>query len=223
MSCVGDEGTSVARRRRVPRDDFSLVEYADGEAGEAPVWPSRPRCAITCGEPPEVSRAFPAQHQRRATPVPPERRDNLSSTVTVVETTSCAEPGDSGGPMFSEGVALGVTSGGTAISTMRHAFFPAAGHGKRSRCGAPPREARASAPGVRTAGEGAAPLPGGPPGHGARHGCRRLDAPVASHRPPQRRPRMSLVAGARALCHPLVRAGADASYRRHTLTWGEAE
>ncbi|MEU6273887.1 S1 family peptidase [Streptomyces populi] len=34
-------------------------------------------------------------------------------TVTgLVETTVCAEPGDSGGPLFSEGVALGVTSGG---------------------------------------------------------------------------------------------------------------
>lgn len=34
-------------------------------------------------------------------------------TVTgLIETDVCAEPGDSGGPMFSEGVALGVTSGG---------------------------------------------------------------------------------------------------------------
>jgi hypothetical protein len=30
----------------------------------------------------------------------------------LIETTVCAEPGDSGGPLFSEGVALGVTSGG---------------------------------------------------------------------------------------------------------------
>lgn len=34
-------------------------------------------------------------------------------TVTgLIETTVCAEPGDSGGPLFSESVALGVTSGG---------------------------------------------------------------------------------------------------------------
>ncbi|MFF8844927.1 S1 family peptidase [Streptomyces sp. NPDC015127] len=34
-------------------------------------------------------------------------------TVTgLIETTVCAEPGDSGGPLFSEGLALGVTSGG---------------------------------------------------------------------------------------------------------------
>jgi hypothetical protein len=31
----------------------------------------------------------------------------------LIETTVCAEPGDSGGPMFSEGIALGVTSGGS--------------------------------------------------------------------------------------------------------------
>ncbi|MBI0383642.1 trypsin-like serine protease, partial [Streptomyces albiflaviniger] len=35
-------------------------------------------------------------------------------TVTgLVQTTVCAEPGDSGGPLFAQGVALGVTSGGS--------------------------------------------------------------------------------------------------------------
>ncbi|MGV9562755.1 S1 family peptidase [Streptomyces sp. NPDC003480] len=35
-------------------------------------------------------------------------------TVTgLIQTTVCAEPGDSGGPLFSEGIALGVTSGGS--------------------------------------------------------------------------------------------------------------
>jgi hypothetical protein len=39
-------------------------------------------------------------------------------TVTgLIETTVCAEPGDSGGPMFSEGIALGVTSGGNGDCT----------------------------------------------------------------------------------------------------------
>ncbi|MFE9097337.1 S1 family peptidase [Streptomyces sp. NPDC007264] len=31
----------------------------------------------------------------------------------LIQTTVCAEPGDSGGPLFSEGIALGVTSGGS--------------------------------------------------------------------------------------------------------------
>jgi hypothetical protein len=35
-------------------------------------------------------------------------------TVTgLIETNVCAEPGDSGGPMFADGVALGLTSGGS--------------------------------------------------------------------------------------------------------------
>ncbi|AVH54934.1 MULTISPECIES: S1 family peptidase [Streptomyces] len=39
-------------------------------------------------------------------------------TVTgLIETTVCAEPGDSGGPLFSEGIALGVTSGGNGDCT----------------------------------------------------------------------------------------------------------
>ncbi|MEU8572910.1 S1 family peptidase [Streptomyces asoensis] len=35
----------------------------------------------------------------------------------LIETTVCAEPGDSGGPMFSDGIALGVTSGGSGDCT----------------------------------------------------------------------------------------------------------
>ncbi|MER6923367.1 S1 family peptidase, partial [Streptomyces spiralis] len=39
-------------------------------------------------------------------------------TVTgLIQTTVCAEPGDSGGPLFSEGIALGVTSGGSGDCT----------------------------------------------------------------------------------------------------------
>jgi hypothetical protein len=39
-------------------------------------------------------------------------------TVTgLIETNVCAEPGDSGGPMFSEGIALGITSGGSGDCT----------------------------------------------------------------------------------------------------------
>jgi hypothetical protein len=35
----------------------------------------------------------------------------------LIETNVCAEPGDSGGPLFSEGIALGVTSGGNGDCT----------------------------------------------------------------------------------------------------------
>ena len=39
-------------------------------------------------------------------------------TVTgLIETNVCAEPGDSGGPLFSDGIALGVTSGGSGDCT----------------------------------------------------------------------------------------------------------
>ncbi|WP_455359355.1 S1 family peptidase [Streptomyces sp. SYSU K21746] len=39
-------------------------------------------------------------------------------TVTgLIETTVCAEPGDSGGPLFAQGTALGVTSGGNGDCT----------------------------------------------------------------------------------------------------------
>jgi hypothetical protein len=35
----------------------------------------------------------------------------------LIETNVCAEPGDSGGPLFSEGIALGITSGGSGDCT----------------------------------------------------------------------------------------------------------
>ncbi|MET9844087.1 S1 family peptidase [Streptomyces ossamyceticus] len=41
----------------------------------------------------------------------------------LIETTVCAEPGDSGGPLFSEGVALGVTSGGNGDCTQGGTTF----------------------------------------------------------------------------------------------------
>ena len=105
-----------------PGSDFSLVQY---DAGRAPA--SGPNVvAIGGGKGVRISGAAdPAVGQRvfrsgstsglhdgtvtalGATVNYPE------GTVTgLIETTVCAEPGDSGGPLFSEGVALGVTSGG---------------------------------------------------------------------------------------------------------------
>ncbi|MEU0072785.1 S1 family peptidase [Streptomyces sp. NPDC006332] len=109
-----------------PGNDFSLVQYADGKAGDGAAVVSigdGKGVQITGAADPEVGqRVFRSGSTSglrdgevtalNATVNYPE------GTVTgLIETNVCAEPGDSGGPMFSEGVALGLTSGGSGDCT----------------------------------------------------------------------------------------------------------
>ncbi|WP_435217517.1 S1 family peptidase [Streptomyces sp. bgisy034] len=105
-----------------PGGDFSLVQYASGKAGAGAE-------VVSIGEGKGVritGAADPAVGQRvfRSGSTSGLRDGEVTAlnatvnypegTVTgLIETNVCAEPGDSGGPMFSEGVALGVTSGGS--------------------------------------------------------------------------------------------------------------
>ncbi|MEY9996743.1 streptogrisin D [Streptomyces sp. V4I8] len=105
-----------------PGADYSLVQYAGGDAGAG-------ADVVSIGEGKGVritGAADPAVGQRvfRSGSTSGLRDGEVTAlnatvnypegTVTgLIETNVCAEPGDSGGPMFSEGVALGVTSGGS--------------------------------------------------------------------------------------------------------------
>lgn len=105
-----------------PGDDYSLIEYAGGRAGEG-------AGVVAVGEGKGVritGVADPVVGQRifRSGSTSGLRDGEvtaLNATVNypegtvsgLVESDVCAEPGDSGGPMFSEGIALGVTSGGS--------------------------------------------------------------------------------------------------------------
>ncbi|NGO12638.1 S1 family peptidase [Streptomyces sp. HC44] len=104
-----------------PSSDFSLVQYDTGTA------PSRPDVvAIGNGEGVRITGAGdPAVGQEvfrsgSTTGLQSGEVTGLDATVNypqgtvtgLIETTVCAEPGDSGGPMFADGLALGVTSGG---------------------------------------------------------------------------------------------------------------
>ncbi|WP_405593849.1 S1 family peptidase [Streptomyces sp. NBC_01092] len=105
-----------------PGGDFSLVQYASGEAGAGSEVVS-----IGAGKGVRITGAAdPAVGQRvfRSGSTSGLRDGEVTAlnatvnypegTVTgLIETNVCAEPGDSGGPMFSEGIALGVTSGGS--------------------------------------------------------------------------------------------------------------
>ncbi|MFE0257463.1 S1 family peptidase [Streptomyces sp. NPDC059010] len=105
-----------------PGGDFSLVQYASGDAGAG-------ADVVSIGQGKGVritGAADPAVGQRvfRSGSTSGLRNGEVTAvnatvnypegTVTgLIETNVCAEPGDSGGPMFSEGIALGVTSGGS--------------------------------------------------------------------------------------------------------------
>ncbi|TWF83377.1 S1 family peptidase [Streptomyces capillispiralis] len=105
-----------------PGDDYSLIAYAGGRAGEG-----AGVVAIGDGRGVRITGvADPAVGQRvfRSGSTSGLRDGEvtaLDATVNypegtvsgLIESDVCAEPGDSGGPMFSEGIALGVTSGGS--------------------------------------------------------------------------------------------------------------
>jgi streptogrisin D len=105
-----------------PGSDFSLVQYASGKAGDG-----ADVVAIGNGNGVKITGTGDAAVGQRVfrSGSTSGLRDGevtgLDATVNypegtvggLIETNVCAEPGDSGGPMFSEGVALGITSGGS--------------------------------------------------------------------------------------------------------------
>lgn len=109
-----------------PGNDWSLVQYASGKAGDG-----ADVVAVGGGKGVRITGvADPTVGQRvfRSGSTSGLRNGQVTGlnatvnypegTVTgLIETNVCAEPGDSGGPMFSEGVALGVTSGGSGDCT----------------------------------------------------------------------------------------------------------
>ncbi|WP_416518923.1 S1 family peptidase [Streptomyces achromogenes] len=109
-----------------PGSDFSLVRYSGGTAGAG-----ADVVAVGGGKGVRITGAAdPAVGQRvfrsgSTSGLRDGRVTALDATVNypegtvtgLVETTVCAEPGDSGGPLFAEGIALGVTSGGNGDCT----------------------------------------------------------------------------------------------------------
>ncbi|MEU1302094.1 S1 family peptidase [Streptomyces shenzhenensis] len=105
-----------------PGSDFSLISYASGRAGDG-----ADVVAVGDGKGVRITGAAdPAVGQRvfrsgSTSGLRDGQVTGLDATVNypegtvtgLVRTDVCAEPGDSGGPLFSEGVALGVTSGGS--------------------------------------------------------------------------------------------------------------
>ncbi|KKD07880.1 S1 family peptidase [Streptomyces sp. WM6386] len=109
-----------------PGADFSLVQYDGGRAGDGAdvvAIGDGNGVRITGAADPTVGqrvfRSGSTSGLRDGTVTALNATVNYpEGTVTgLIETNVCAEPGDSGGPMFSEGIALGVTSGGSGDCT----------------------------------------------------------------------------------------------------------
>ncbi|MFH9088852.1 S1 family peptidase [Streptomyces sp. NPDC017673] len=128
----GDQQLGRTVNSSFPGSDFSLVRYAGGKAGAG-----ADVVAIGGGKGVRITGvADPAVGQRvfRSGSTSGLRDGQVTAlnatvnypegTVTgLIETTVCAEPGDSGGPLFSEGIALGVTSGGNGDCTVGGTTF----------------------------------------------------------------------------------------------------
>lgn len=113
-------GTTVGNS--FPGSDFSLVQYASGRAGDGAdvvsVGDGKGVRITGVGDPAVGQRVF---RSGSTSGLRDGQVTGLDATVNypegtvtgLIETNVCAEPGDSGGPMFSDGIALGVTSGGS--------------------------------------------------------------------------------------------------------------
>ncbi|MEU8970597.1 S1 family peptidase [Streptomyces monashensis] len=109
-----------------PGNDFSLVKYASGSAGDG-----AGIVAIGGGNGVRITGAADATvgqrvfrsgstsglHNGTVTALNATVNYPEGTVTGLVQTNVCAEPGDSGGPLFSDGVALGVTSGGSGDCT----------------------------------------------------------------------------------------------------------
>ncbi|MGW0883524.1 S1 family peptidase [Streptomyces sp. NPDC002671] len=106
--------------------DFSLVRYDSGRAGNG-----ADVVAIGGGKGVRITGAADAAvgervfrsgstsglHDGQVTALDATVNYPEGSVTGLIETNVCAEPGDSGGPLFSAGIALGVTSGGSGDCT----------------------------------------------------------------------------------------------------------
>lgn len=113
-------GTSL--RGSFPGDDYSLVKYDSGRAGQGADVVSvgdGKGVRITGLADPEVgqrifrSGSTSGLRQGEVTALNATVNYPEGTVTGLIETNVCAEPGDSGGPMFADGVALGLTSGGS--------------------------------------------------------------------------------------------------------------
>ncbi|MFJ3230915.1 S1 family peptidase [Streptomyces sp. NPDC086787] len=105
-----------------PGSDFSLVQYESGKAGDGAaviaVGGGKGVLITGAADPKVGQRVFRSGstsglHDGQVTGLDATVNYPEGTVTGLIQTDVCAEPGDSGGPLFSDGIALGVTSGGS--------------------------------------------------------------------------------------------------------------
>ncbi|WP_129305160.1 S1 family peptidase [Streptomyces sp. L2] len=128
----GDRQLGTTVRSTFPGNDFSLVRYSSGTAGagaDVVVVGGGKGVRITGAADPVVgqrvfrSGSTSGLHDGQVTALNATVNYPEGTVTGLVQTDVCAEPGDSGGPLFSNGIALGVTSGGSGDCTTGGATF----------------------------------------------------------------------------------------------------
>ncbi|MFI0371866.1 S1 family peptidase [Actinomadura sp. 1N219] len=109
-------GTTV--ESSFPGDDFALVQAEEAGEGAVNLYNGQSQDITEAGEAvvgQDVTRSGSTTGLREGTVTATNATVNYpEGTVTgAIQTTVCAEPGDSGGPLFSGSTALGLTSGGS--------------------------------------------------------------------------------------------------------------
>ncbi|MFG2881336.1 S1 family peptidase [Streptomyces sp. NPDC048297] len=109
-----------------PGSDFSLVRYDSGRAGDGAdivaIGGGKGVLITGAADPAVGQRVFRSGstsglHDGQVTGLDATVNYPEGTVTGLIQTDVCAEPGDSGGPLFSDGVALGVTSGGNGDCT----------------------------------------------------------------------------------------------------------
>ncbi|HZB28732.1 MAG TPA: S1 family peptidase [Streptosporangiaceae bacterium] len=110
---------------RFPGDDFALVRYtggvpADGTAGGQDITTA---ADAVVGEPVQRTGSTTGTHGGTVTATNQTVNFPEGTVTGMIQTDVCAEPGDSGGPLYDGGTALGITSGGSGNCTIGGVTF----------------------------------------------------------------------------------------------------
>ncbi|MDQ0809265.1 streptogrisin D [Streptomyces sp. B3I7] len=157
----GDDGGATELGQtvssRFPGNDFSLIRYDNGQSAGADanvvaIGDGKGVRIASAGDAAVGQRVFRSGstsglHDGTVTGLDATVNYPEGTVTGLIETDVCAEPGDSGGPLFSDGLALGVTSGGSGDCTSGGTTF------------FQPLRAAMSASGVRLAGDGSGGTP----------------------------------------------------------------
>ncbi|MDL4818311.1 S1 family peptidase [Actinomadura opuntiae] len=114
----GAEAVGTTVQSDFPGDDFALVQStADGQSAvdlhDGTAQPITDAADAVVGQQVARSGSTTGVHTGRVTAVGATVNFPEGTVSGMIQTTVCAEPGDSGGPLFSGSTALGLTSGGS--------------------------------------------------------------------------------------------------------------